>query len=133
MHVQRFIFASIVVYIVVQVLDFIIQGLILADTYKTLANVWRPDMMSLVWIFYAAGLVFAVLFVYIFIKGYEGKGILEGVRYGAIMGLFMNVIGMFGQYVMYPIPFLLSLQWFIYGMIEFIIAGMVVAAIYRPE
>ncbi|OHD72029.1 MAG: hypothetical protein A2W19_03555 [Spirochaetes bacterium RBG_16_49_21] len=133
MNVKRFIIASIVVYIVVQVLDFIIHGLILADTYKTLANVWRPDMMSLVWIFYAAGLVFAVLFVYIFIKGYEGKGILEGVRYGAIMGLFMNVIGMFGQYVMYPIPFLLSLQWFIYGMIEFIIAGMVVAAIYRPE
>ena len=133
MNVKRFIIASIVVYIVVQVLDFIIHGLILADTYKTLANVWRPDMMSLIWIFYVAGLVFAVLFVYIFIKGYEGKGILEGVRYGAIMGLFMNVIGMFGQYVMYPIPFLLSLQWFIYGMIEFIIAGMVVAAIYRPE
>ena len=133
MNVKRFIIASVVVYIVVQVLDFIIHGLILADTYKTLANVWRPDMMSLIWIFYVAGLVFAVLFVYIFIKGYEGKGILEGVRYGAIMGLFMNVIGMFGQYVMYPIPFLLSLQWFIYGMIEFIIAGMVVAAIYRPE
>src|SRR4030067_2138742 len=114
MNVKRFIIASVVVYIVVQVLDFIIHGLILADTYKTLANVWRPDMMSLIWIFYVAGLVFAVLFVYIFIKGYEGKGILEGVRFGIIIGLFMNVIGMFGQYVMYPIPFSLTIQWFIF-------------------
>ena len=133
MNVKRFIVASVAVYIVFQALDFIIHGIVLADTYKALSNVWRPDMMSLMWIFYAAGLVFAVLFVYVFTKGYEGKGILEGVRYGIIMGLFMELIGTFGQYVLYPIPFLLSLQWFIYGMIEFIIAGIVVASLYRSK
>jgi hypothetical protein len=45
----------------------------------------------------------------------------------------MNVIGMFGQYVMYPIPFSLSVQWFVFGMIEFAVAGIVAAAIYRPS
>jgi hypothetical protein len=90
-------------------------------------------MMSLMWIFYAAGLVTAFLFVYIFIKGYEDKGLLEGLRYGIIIGLFMNVIGMFGQYVMYPIPCSLSVQWFVFGMIEFAVAGIVAAAIYRPS
>jgi hypothetical protein len=133
MNVKRFIIASIAVYLVFQVLDFIIHGVILADTYKALANVWRPDMMSLMWIFYIAGLLFAFLFVYIFIKGYEGKGILEGVRYGIIIGLLMNVIGMFGQYVMYPLPFTLIILWFISGMIESILGGIAAAAIYKPN
>jgi len=133
MNVKRFIIASIAVYLVFQVLDFIIHGVILADTYKELANVWRPDMMSLMWIFYIAGLLFAFLFVYIFIKGYEGKGILEGVRYGIIIGLLMNVIGMFGQYVMYPLPFTLIILWFISGMIESILGGIAAAAIYKPN
>jgi hypothetical protein len=133
MNIKRFIIASIAVYIVFQVMDLIIHGIILSETYKSLSSTWRPDMMSLMWIFYAAGLVTAFLFVYIFIKGYEDKGLLEGLRYGIIIGLFMNVIGMFGQYVMYPIPFSLSVQWFVFGMIEFAVAGIVAAAIYRPS
>ena len=58
---------------------------------------------------------------------------MEGVRYGIIVGLFMNAIGMFIQYVMYPIPFSLSLQWFIYGMIEFIVCGIIAALMYKRK
>jgi hypothetical protein len=85
------------------------------------------------WIFYPIGLVMSFLFVYIFIKGYEGKGILEGLRYGIWIGLFMNLPSAFGQYAIYPVPFSLAIQWFIYGMIEFIILGLVAAAIYKPK
>lgn len=133
MNIRRFLIASIAVYAVFQVMDFIIHGIILSETYKSLSSIWRPDMMSLMWIFYAAGLVTAFLFVYIFTKGYEDRGLLEGLRFGIIIGLFMNVIGIFGQYVMYPIPISLSVQWFVFGMIEFAVAGIVAAAIYRPS
>src|SRR4030042_1308225 len=132
MNIKRFIIASVVVYVVFIVLDFIIHGIILSDTYKALSGIGRPDMMSFMWIFYAAGLLFAFLFVYIFIKGYEGKGILEGARYGIIIGLLIYVVGMFGQYAMYPLPLTLVIQWFVYGMIECVIGGIVAASLYKP-
>lgn len=132
MNVKRFILASLSVYITFQVLDFIIHGLILASTYQALPHLWRPDMMSLMWIMYLSSLFMSFVFVYIFAKGYENRGVPEGLRFGIVMGLFMNVIGMFSQYAMYPIPFSLTIQWFLYGMAEFIVAGIVVSAVYRP-
>ena len=133
MNVKRFVVAVIVVFIVFQIFDFIVHGIILAPTYTTLKSVWRPDMMSKMWIMYITSFILSLLFVYIFIKGYEARGIGEGIRYGLLIGLFMNVVGAFNQYVIYPIPFSLALQWLIYGMIEFIICGIIAALIYKPK
>jgi len=133
MNVKRFVVAVIVVFIVFQIFDFIIHGIILAPTYETMKSVWRPDMMSKMWIMYITSFILSLLFVYIFTKGYEARGIGEGIRYGLLIGFFMNVVGAFNQYVIYPIPFSLALQWLIYGMIEFIICGIIAALIYKPK
>jgi hypothetical protein len=63
-------------------------------------------------------------------KGYEGRGIAEGVRYGLVIGLLVNVMGMFNQYAVYPIAIGLTIQWFIYSVIQFIIYGIVAAALF---
>jgi hypothetical protein len=77
-------------------------------------------------------LVFAFLFVYIFSRGYEGSGIGEGVSYGLLIGLLMNVVGMFNQYAVYPIPLVLTIQWFVYEVIQYTICGIVAAALFKP-
>ncbi|MBN2061566.1 MAG: hypothetical protein JW882_14235 [Deltaproteobacteria bacterium] len=133
MNVKRFVVAIIGVFITILILDYVIHSLILLNTYKDLKGVWRPDFMSKTWIMYITALVFSVLFVYIFTKNYEGKGIGEGIRYGILIGLLMNVVGAFNQYASYPIPFTLALQWFIYGTIEFIVCGIVTTLIYKPN
>ena len=133
MNIRRFIGASIAVFVANQVTDPIIHGLVLGKTYETLNHIWRPEMMSKMWIMSVTSFIFAFLFVYIFTKGYENKGIVEGVRYGIIIGFFMNVVNMFNQYVVYPIPFTLVLQWFVFGMIQFIIYGIVAGLIYKPK
>lgn len=132
MNVKRFVFASLAVFVVGMILDFIIHNVILMGAYEALASIWRADMNSLMWIMYVGSLIFAFLFVYIFTKGYEGRGIMEGVRYGLIIGLLMLLTGVFGQYAMYPLPFNLVIQWFIFGMIEFVVFGVVAALIYKP-
>jgi len=133
MNVKKMVLASIAVFIGFQVMDYVIHGVILSPVYKSLAHIWRPDMMPKMWIMTLSSSIMSVFFVYIFIKGYENRGIMEGARYGIIAGLFMNVIGMFSQYVMYPIPFSLSVKWFIYGMVEFIVCGVIAALIYKPK
>jgi len=52
--------------------------------------------------------VVAFFFAYIFTKGYEGKGIMESIKFGVKIGLFMKIPGAFGLYVMFPIPFSLA-------------------------
>lgn len=132
MNVKRFLIAAAAVFVLFQVFDFVVHGMLLAPVYRSMMSVWRQDMMSLMWVMWITGAVMSLFFVYIFIKGYERRGMGEGLRYGVVIGLFMSV-GAFNQYVVYPITLSLAAQWFIYGIVEFIAAGLVTAAIYRPK
>lgn len=49
--------------------------------------------------------VFAFFFTFIFAKGYEGKGVIEGIRYGIYNTLFTSSVSSFGQFIIYPIPY----------------------------
>ncbi len=133
MNIKRFILASLAVFVSIQITDPIIHGVILGPVYESLKEVWRPDMMSKMWIMLLTSLLFSLLFVLVYIKGLEENGIAEGVRYGIIISLFMNGVYIFNQYVVYPVPFSLALQWFIYGTIQFIIYGIITAFIYKPK
>ncbi len=133
MNVKRFVWASIAVFVAFEIIDTVVHMVILRKTYEALAPIWRPEMTSLSWIFPVCALIMAFLFVYIFIKGYENKGIMEGVRYGIIIGLFISIPYGFCSYAMYPLPFSLCLQWFIYSMITYIIGGIIAAAIYQSK
>ncbi len=133
MNVKRFIIAAVAVFISFQIMDYIIHGVILMETYDSLEGVWREDMDSFMWIMMVTSAVFAFLFAFIFTRGYQGKGIGEGIRYGLIIGLLMMVVGMFNQYAVYPLPLSLVIQWFIYGIIEYIVGGVILALIYREE
>ena len=117
MNIKRFIMASIAVFVAFEVIDAIVHTGILAKTYQTLGPVWRPDMMSKMWIFHIGSLILAFLFTYIFIRGYENKGLIEGVRYGVIIGLFANIPYAFYEYAMFPLPLSLCLPWVVFGVI----------------
>lgn len=132
MNIKRFIFGGIAIFIIFQILDFLVHNILLMPLYASMANIWRPDMMSKMWIMYAGSFVFSFLMMFVFIKGYEARGIMEGVRFGIIIGLMTNGIGAFYQYSVYPLPFSLIIQWFIYGLAEFIVAGIAAALIYKP-
>jgi hypothetical protein len=132
-NIIRFIGASIAVFAANQLTDPIIHGTLLGKAYRALTHIWRTDMMSKMWIMVLASIAFAFLFVYIFSKGYQGKGIPEGIRYGVLIGLLMNGVAILHQYAVYPVPFSLVLQWFAFGMIQTIIYGVIAALIYRPK
>ncbi len=133
MNWKRLIIAWIAVFIAFQVMDYVVHTLILGPTYMAMTDVWRSDMMDKMWMFIPMGIIITFLFVYIFVKGYENKGRMEGLRYGLIIGLFMNIPAAFSSHVLYPIEMGLAVKWFVFGMVEFIIAGIILAAIYKPK
>lgn len=132
MNVKRFIIASIIVFVVFEVINFFIHDIILAGAYEITAEIWRADMPQKMWIIYLGDLVKSFLFVYIFIKGYANKSWAEGLRYGLLIGLYVSIGMGFGSYAMYPIPFSMAIQWFVYCIIQLIVCGIVTALIYKP-
>ena len=134
MNVKRFVLACVGVYVVYQILGFVIHTFILGDTYQSLASVWRPEaeMMSKMWIMYLTSAVWTVLFCYIFTRGYESKGIMEGVRYGLLIGLMIGIPFSYESWVIYPITIGLAHAWVIATLVVAVACGATLAAIYKP-
>lgn len=132
---KRFWMAFAACYVVGQVLGFLINGVLLAPSYAAQAHVWRPEaeMNSLMWVFMLTSLVAIFLFCWIFTKGYEGKGLAEGLRYGALVGTLISVPYAFDSYAVYPLPFTLSVKWLLTGMAYWIALGAVLALVYRRD
>ena len=133
MDTKRFLLASLAVFVTLQILDFVIHNLILGSTYEAIQGVFRPDMADKMWVISLMGLVLSFQFVYIFTKGYEGKGIMEGLKYGLLIGLVIHFVGAFNQFAVYPLPYGLIWKWIIWGTIQLMIAGAVAALIYKPK
>jgi uncharacterized PurR-regulated membrane protein YhhQ (DUF165 family) len=132
MNWKRFFVASLVTYVVVQTMDLVINEVFMKGANESLKSLWRPNMMSRMWITYVVGVLVALLFTYIFVKGREGKGIAEGVRYGIIIWLFVSVPMSVSMWVLLPIPYIIILRWMLFGLLEMLVAGILVAVIYKP-
>ena len=130
---KKVLIGTIVVFVILEALDMIIHGVILGSVYATMQNVWRPDMMQKMWILHIVKIVVAFMFTFLFSKGYEGKGLMEGVRYGFYIGLMLSMGYAFGSYVSFRISHQIALQWFIYAMFEYIIAGIGVALVFGKK
>lgn len=132
MNWKRFFVASLAVYVAVQAIDLVANEVFMKSANESLKGLWRSNMSSRMWLMYAVGVLIALLFTFIFVKGREGKGVAEGIRYGIIIWLFFTVPSNIGMWVMLPIPYIVILKWMIYGLFEMLIAGILVATIYKP-
>ena len=130
---KKFWIGFVVVFVAMEVLMFLIHGVILSSAYQATQSVWRPDMQSLMWVYHVLAVIGAFFFTFIFSKGYEGKGVPEGVRYGLYVGIWMSSGMAYGSYAMINIPYSLALQWFIYVVIEYLIYGILLAVVYGKQ
>lgn len=131
MNIRRLILAALAVFVTFSALDLLIHGVILAGDYAAIGNVWRADMNEVMWMMYVASLVFSFVFAWLFARGYSASGLREGLLFGLVMGIGMNIMATLGSYTMYPLPGILCFKWFVFGMVEYCVAGIVVSLVYR--
>ena len=131
---KTFWFGFVAVFIVMHVIGYVVHVVMMDDTYTALGTLFRPkeEMNSMMWMMFLSGAVLVFLFCYIFTKGYEGKGVMEGARYGALMGVFLALVNV-DQHVIYPLPATVAAIWFVTVVVSMTIAGAVFAAIYKPS
>jgi hypothetical protein len=137
MNTKKLILTFIIVFVLFEITNYLIHGIILAPLYEAeqTTGVFRSQeaMTSNMWIIMLTDLVWAFFFVFFFAKGYENRGISEGLRFGFYMGLFFSMVVAYQGYSVHPIPYALAFQWFIYGMIQALILGVTAALIYKSR
>ena len=136
MNTKKFIIAFVIVFVVLEITNYIIYMGILGSEFKNemYKNIFRPEesMNSMMWLMWLMDLVWSFFFVFFFVKGYENKGWMEGLRFGVYIGIFYMLVISFQFYIMFPFEFGFAMQMFIFSFIQAIILGITASLIYKP-
>lgn len=130
---KKFWIGFILVFLVMSIWQFVVNMTVLQADYQATSQLWRPMEEMKFGLFYVVYLVISFFFTLMFSRGYEGKGIQEGVKYGFYVGMIMATSMAYGTYGSMPIPYSLALKWFLFGLAQYIVLGIIVAAVYGRE
>lgn len=133
MNWKRIIITAVVVFFSFFCLDFFADNTILRDQYARSINLWRPqgEQVRNMWAIQLCNLVFCFSFCYLFARCYKGGGLPEGLRFAVIIFFLVVPAYLFSLYFVLPIRFSLALAWSVVELAEYLVAGLLAAALYR--
>ncbi len=135
MNTKRFVLGSFAVFVFFFLYEWLVHGVILAGWYQEGLNLLRPEsQMSAFAAWMILGhLILAFGFCLVFLKGYEGKGVSEGVRYGIYVAFAFGISTYLVNYAVFPHPGPWVLAWIIGTIVQMMVGGAIIAAIYKPK
>jgi hypothetical protein len=113
------------------ILDFVIHGVILGETYASQPELWRPQNEMKLWVVWFAVAVAALAFVWIYSRLVSPKSLGRGLHFGLIWGIGVGIGMGYGTYAVMPIPYFMAIVWFFGTVVEAAVAGLLVGAIVR--
>ena len=135
MNISRVALAAVAAWIVDAVYGFVVYGNLLKSQFARYPAIYRPDDSAMAFMPFLFGGILVAMFAaaYIYAKGYEGgSGVMEGLRFGVCIGFL--IVGYDGivNYAVMNIGRRLAGSMAIAGLVEWIIAGVVIGLIYKP-
>jgi hypothetical protein len=136
MNSKRLILAWIVGFVAFFLMEFLVHGLWLKSTYDATASLWRTesDMQQRFGWMVLGQALFVGMFTLLWAKGFAATLNCArcAVLYGLCMGLFNQSFTLI-TYVVSPLPASLAAKWFVAGIIQAVLLGLVVYAVYKPK
>jgi hypothetical protein len=135
MNYGRIIIAAVVAWIVYFAVGGLLLGKLVADYYRPYPGVYRSidAVMSRFPIGIAGMLVAMLVLAFIYAKGYEGgAGIVEGARFGLLIGVFFVCAVVGDEYVTLNIGRKLALVMAAGRLVGWVIVGMAIGLVYKP-
>ena len=135
MNLARVAAAAVVAWIVSLPVGYIVNNILFAGLNRANQVAMRPEAELTAKL--PLGFVFLLLgffaFAYMYAKGYEGgRGIVEGVRFGLCAGVLIAGFGTIWQYIVFPITGTMALATTIDSIVEALLYGAIVGAVYKP-
>lgn len=134
MNFGRIAAAAVVAWMVSIAIGFFVNTVLLADLALANAAAMRPEaeLMARLPVGFGFLLLGFFAFAYVYAKGYEGGGLVEGIRFGVLAATIVIGFGVAWQYVVYPISGTLGAAVIVDTIVELAIYGAIVGAIYKP-
>lgn len=129
---KKAILAVLAVFVSWEILDFIIHNLILSNIYGATAHLWRPMEEMKMGLMVLVVFLSAIFFVWIYYKLIP-KSLKNGLTYGLLFGMATGISMGYGTYAVQPIPYILAFGWFLGGLVESTVAGLLVGLIIKEE
>jgi len=123
------------VFLATQTFEGLINFYVLGPVYSQWSHLWRPIAEVKFWMLPFTGMFFSFFFTFIFSKGYEKGSLVEGIRYGFYVAMMVSLPHAYATYALMQIPYSVALRWFVFGTIEFVLAGAILALVFKqgPE
>jgi protein-S-isoprenylcysteine O-methyltransferase Ste14 len=135
MNFPRIALAAVAAWLVSLAAGFLISDFLAADILLANQAALRPEaeQTANLPVAFMLLLVGFFAFAYAFAKGYEGtSSVMEGVRFGVLVGFMVLGFANIWQWVMYPISGSMAAALVVSSIAEGALYGAVVGAIYRP-
>jgi hypothetical protein len=129
--VKRIVLAVLAVFVAWSVLDFVIHGVILAQTYRNTAQLWRPMEQMKMGLMHAVVLICSAVFVCLYAFFVGKKSVAKAVGFGLLFGLGTGISMGYGTYSVMPIPYNMALVWFLGTVVEGTVAGLLAGSIVK--
>ena len=133
MNLKRLLLAMAAAFAITYASDFLVHGVWLRPDYLAAKSLWRPseEMRTFQhWVF-VAQLISVMTFVILWAKGFAGRNIATGIIFGLLVGMSQHIL-LIVNYVAMPFPGALAAKWFLGGVAESVMLGIVTALIYKP-
>ena len=133
MNYKRLIVTIVVIFILANLTGFLIHAVLLAPDYMSVKQLYRPmGGEKLLWI-NIAYIAFAIGATWIYAKGVEASRpwLGQGLRFGLAIWLVLAVPSFCIAYAVQPVPMSLTMKQIGYELVDKLLIGVVIAAIYR--
>ena len=134
MNAKKFTFATIAVFVFIVVFGILFHGFYMRNLYEQTASLWRTQeaMEAYQYWIYLGQFIFAIGFVALFTKAFKRGGLAEGIVYGLLLAVIF-IGNLLIWYAVAPYSTSLLINWIVGTVIELILAGIIVAFIYRSK
>ncbi len=134
MNAKNFAIASIAAFVFIFIFDFLFHGFYLKNTYEEIANLWPPEEAMkryMVWLTLGQ-IVISIGFVALFTKAFKRGGLAEGAIFGFLVAIIF-IGNLLIWYAVSPYPTSLLINLIVSTLIELVLAGIIVAFIYKSK
>ncbi|RMG68237.1 MAG: DUF2177 family protein [Calditrichaeota bacterium] len=122
---------TLAVFVLWEVLDFVLHGIVLAGLYSQTGSLMRPPEEVKMILLVAVVFISAFAFTYIYVRFVQPHTVQRAIQYGLMFGVAVGVGMGYGTYATQPIPYMLALGWFLGTIIEAVLAGLLLGLIIR--
>jgi hypothetical protein len=130
MKVKRFLVATCLLFVVALGWNALVHLALLRGAEAQMKGIFRSDAAQNWWL----GLLLAFTLVSLFVVGYHqfarSISLSEAIGFGLYFGVLAVLLVDVNQYLLYPVPGRLALAWSIFGVLEFVVYGVVLRWLY---